>query len=66
MKSEIVLNGIKMKVLGEYTPYLLVKFDGEYLILINDVSHEYTIWQNFGNNEGQAWVEFDSLKYREE
>ena len=60
----IVLDGLKMRVLDEYLQYVLVHRESadEYLILRNDIPHEYIVVQNFNNDKISAFKEFDNMK----
>ena len=63
MIRDIILNGLKMKVLNEYLSYILVYWEegNEYLILRNESLHEYIIIQNFKDNKILALEEFDKI-----
>lgn len=63
MIRDIILNGLKMKVLDEYLSYILVHWEegNEYLILRNESLHEYTIIQNFKSNKVLALKEFEKI-----
>lgn len=63
---ELTLNGLRMKVLDEYSIFLLVyrEVDNEYLILRKDTIREYTVMYNLGCDKEHAYKEFNSIKRR--